>query len=95
MWHRLFVEDFSLVLRLSNQGSFSFINNITSYGPKSDLTRIMLGQKAQLLHDYNTALYYFIKENPNNIIVQKIAAKKALEGRKMYEEHKKKQFLVK
>ena len=76
---RLFVEDFSLVLRLSNQGSFSFINNITSFGPKSDQTRIMLGQKAQLLHDYNAALYYFIKENPSiNDRYKKIACKKAL-----------------
>ncbi len=76
---RLFVEDFSLVLRLSSQGSFSFINNITSYGPKDDQTRIMLGQKTQLLHDYNAALYYFIKENPNiNNHYKKIACKKAL-----------------
>ena len=35
--------------------------------------------KTQLLHDYNAALYYFIKENPSiNNRYKKIACKKAL-----------------
>ena len=64
-YKNLFVEDFSLVLRISSLGAFSFIDNITSFGPKNDETRIMLGNKNQLLHDYNAAIYYFIKENPS------------------------------
>ncbi len=61
----IFVEDFSLVLGLSKEGNFSFIDNITSYGPKNDETRIMIGKKIQLIHDYNAALYYFLKSNTN------------------------------
>ena len=59
----LFVEDFSLVLGLSKFGHFSFTNNITSFGPKNDKKRIMIGKKTQLIHDYNAALYYFLKKN--------------------------------
>ena len=62
-YKNLFVEDFSLVLRMSKWGSFSFINNVTSFGPKNDKNRIMLGNKSQLLHDYNAAIYYFLQEN--------------------------------
>ena len=64
---KIFVEDFSLVLKLSKHGNFSFIKNILSFGPADDLNRIMVGKKAQLLHDYNAAIYYFLKEN----IIQK------------------------
>ena len=39
----------------------------------------MLGQKNQLIHDYNAALYYFIKENINiKKEYKRIACKKAL-----------------
>ncbi len=62
---KLFVEDFSLVLGLSMQGSFSFIDNVTSFGPKNDINRIMVGKKTQLLHDYNAALYYFLLKYEN------------------------------
>jgi glycosyltransferase involved in cell wall biosynthesis len=66
---KIFVEDFSLVLGLSNLGNFCFIDNITSYGPK----------KAQLMHDYNAALYYFFKSNPKvNPSIQKVACIKSL-----------------
>ncbi len=60
---RLFVEDFSLVLRLSKYGKFIFLDNITSAGPKNDTSRIMIGKEEQLIHDYNAVLYYFLKEN--------------------------------
>ncbi len=62
---KLFVEDFSLVLGLSMHGSFSFIDNVTSFGPKNDINRIMVGKKTQLLHDYNAALYYFLLKYEN------------------------------
>ncbi len=61
---KIFVEDFSLTLGLSNLGNFCFIDNITSYGPRNDKMRIMIGKKDQLIHDYNAALYYFFKKNP-------------------------------
>ena len=60
---KIFVEDFSLVLKLSKYGNFSFIKNILSFGPADDEKRIMIGKKAQLLHDYNAAIYYFLQEN--------------------------------
>ena len=75
---KIFVEDFSLVLGLSKLGDFSFIDNVTSYGPKDDNNRIMVGQKTQLIHDYNAALYYFIKENKMEESIIKVACKKSL-----------------
>ena len=42
---KIFVEDFSLVLELSKCGSFSFIENVTSYGPVDDKSRIMVSKK--------------------------------------------------
>lgn len=77
--NKIFVEDFSLVLGLSNFGSFSFIDNVTSYGPSNDANRIMIGQKVQLIHDYNAALFYFFKSNTeicNEIL--KVACVKSL-----------------
>jgi len=38
----------------------------------------MLGKKTQLIHDYNAALYYFIKENNTEESIVKIACKKSL-----------------
>ncbi len=76
---KLFVEDFSLVLGLSMHGSFSFIDNVTSFGPKNDTNRIMLGKKTQLLHDYNAALYYFFLKNKNIPTgIKTIACKKTI-----------------
>ena len=59
---KLFVEDFSLVLNLARFGSFCFVDNVTSFGPKNDEDRIMISKRTQLIHDYNAALYYFIKK---------------------------------
>ncbi|MAI29610.1 MAG: hypothetical protein CMP38_05315 [Rickettsiales bacterium] len=76
---KIFVEDFSLVLGISTFGNFCFIDNITSYGPKNDNNRIMEGNKIQLIHDYNAALFYFISKNKNiSKNIKKIACKKAL-----------------
>lgn len=78
-YENLFVEDFSLVLRLSLHGSFSFIDNVTSYGPAHDKNRIMLGKKNQLLHDYNAAIYFFLDEFPKlNHELKSIACIKCL-----------------
>ena len=89
---RIFIEDFSLVLGLSKYGSFSFIDNITSFGPKDDNTRIMIGKKNQLIHDYNAALYYFLKKNSKiNKSFFRIACIKSLgRAEKWYRRMKKK-----
>lgn len=73
----LFVEDFSLVLRLSKYGNFSFINNLTSIGPLNDDNRIMIGNESQMVHDYNATIYYFLKENKiiNKNLLKKICKK--------------------
>ena len=76
---KIFVEDFSLVLGISTHGNFCFIDNITSYGPKNDSNRIMQGNKTQLIHDYNAALFYYISKEKNiSKKIKKIACKKAL-----------------
>ncbi len=75
---RIFVEDFSLVLGISTFGNFCFIDNVTSYGPKDDSSRIMVGNKTQLIHDYNAALFYFISKRNISKKIKKIACKKAL-----------------
>jgi len=63
---KLFVEDFSLALELSKLGNFAFIDNISSIGPKNDENRIMVNNEGQLFHDYNAAIYYFLKKNDLN-----------------------------
>ncbi len=75
---RIFVEDFSLVLGISTFGNFCFIDNVTSYGPKDDSSRIMVGNKTQLIHDYNAALFYFISKRNICKKIKKIACRKAL-----------------
>ena len=76
---KIFIEDFSLVLGLTKFGSFSFVDNITSFGPKYDKKRIMNNKKTQLMHDYNAALYYYFKKfNHLELDAKIIACKKAL-----------------
>ena len=76
---KLFVEDFSLALELSKLGNFCFIDNLTSFGPKDDEHRIMNNKKTQLIHDYNAALYYFVKKNNQlNSKAKIVACKKAI-----------------
>ena len=88
---KLFIEDFSLVLNLARFGSFCFIDNITSFGPKNDENRIMISKKTQLIHDYNAALYYFIKKNKLEESILKIACKKSIgRSEKWYRREKRK-----
>ncbi len=90
---KIFVEDFSLVLKLSKYGNFSFIENILSFGPADDEKRIMIGKKAQLLHDYNAAIYYFLKENNVCKKIEIIACIKCLgRAEKWYRRNYKKTF---
>lgn len=78
---KIFVEDFSLALELSKFGNFCFIDNLTSFGPSDDENRIMNNKKTQLIHDYNAALYYFVKNNNKLDSKVKIAACKKAIGR--------------
>ncbi len=88
---KLFVEDFSLVLNLARFGSFCFVDNVTSFGPKNDEDRIMISKRTQLIHDYNAALYYFIKKNKLEEILLKIACKKSIgRSEKWYRREKRK-----
>ena len=88
---KLFIEDFSLVLNLARFGSFCFVDNITSFGPKNDEDRIMISKKTQLIHDYNAALYYFIKKNKLRESILKIACKKSIgRSEKWYRREKRK-----
>ena len=90
---KIFIEDFSLVLKLSKYGNFSFIKNILSFGPAGDQNRIMIGKKAQLLHDYNAAIYYFLKENIFQKKIKIIACIKCLgRAEKWYRRNFKKTF---
>ena len=76
---KLFIEDFSLVLGIANHGDFSFIDNITSYGPSDDPNRIMMGKKTQLIHDFNAALYYFFMKNTKiSDSIKSLACKKVI-----------------
>tara|TARA_B100000963_G_C22576853_1_gene648851 strand:+ start:89 stop:1024 length:936 start_codon:yes stop_codon:yes gene_type:complete len=88
---KLFIEDFSLVLNLARFGSFCFVDNITSFGPKNDEDRIMNSKKTQLIHDYNAALYYFLKKNKLEESLLKIACKKSIgRSEKWYRREKRK-----
>ena len=78
---KLFIEDFSLVLGIAKYGSFSFIDNLTSYGPSEDPERIMVGKRTQLIHDFNAAIYYFFMENKSISEHIKILACKKIIGR--------------
>lgn len=76
---KLFIEDFSLVLGIAKYGSFSFIDNVTSYGPSEDPNRIMMGKQTQLIHDFNAALYYFFMEHINiSDEIKNLACRKAI-----------------
>lgn len=61
---RVFAEDFSLALRLARRERVALLDAVTCFGPGDEPGRIMTGRKNQLLHDYNAALYWFLRDNP-------------------------------
>ena len=61
---RVFAEDFSLCLRIARSRDIALVDAVTCYGPADEPGRIMTGRKNQLLHDYNAALYWFLKDHP-------------------------------
>ena len=60
---RVFAEDFSLCLRIAPRRDIAVLDAVTCYGPGDEPGRIMTGRKNQLLHDYNAALYWFLKDH--------------------------------
>lgn len=74
---RVFIQDYSIVLRLANRSSFICTNETVFYAPEEAPGR-MSNNVAQTLHDLNAALYYFFKESPEiETTLLNFAARKA------------------
>ncbi len=75
---RVFAEDFSLCLRIAYRRDIALLDAVTCYGPRDEPDRIMTGRKNQLLHDYNAALYWFLKDHPElPVPTQRLAFRRA------------------
>jgi len=61
---RVFVEDYSLALRLTRLGGIAVLPLTTAYGPADDESRIMVGLHHQVLHDYTLSLALFLRQYP-------------------------------
>lgn len=61
---RVFVEDYSLALRLSRLGGIATLPLTTAFGPAADDSRIMVSLRHQLLHDYTLSLSLFLRQYP-------------------------------
>ena len=61
---RVFIQDFSLALRLAHRSRFAQVERPTAAVPSGDPSR-MTGNEAQILHDINLATAYFIAERPD------------------------------
>ena len=75
---RVFAEDFSLCLRIAHRYDIALLDAVTCFGPGDEPGRIMTGRKHQLLHDYNAALYWFLKDHPElPVELQRLAFRRA------------------
>ncbi|HLG89528.1 MAG TPA: glycosyltransferase family 2 protein [Alphaproteobacteria bacterium] len=61
---RVFVEDYSLTLRLALAGPIALLPLVTAYGPAEDPSRLMVGLRHQALHDYTLTLALFLADHP-------------------------------
>jgi glycosyltransferase involved in cell wall biosynthesis len=61
---RVFIQDYSIELRLAAQGSFALLHEPVYVGPAISPERLS-GNEAQILHDVNLALANFIADRPN------------------------------
>jgi glycosyltransferase involved in cell wall biosynthesis len=61
---RVFVEDYSLALRLTRLGGIAVLPLTTAYGPADDESRIMVSLHHQVLHDYTLSLALFLRQYP-------------------------------
>lgn len=65
---RVFIQDYSFTLRLANQTNFVLVPSVLNWCPtveNANNRASALGGGAQVLHDLNAALAYFIHDNPN------------------------------
>ncbi|MCA3245536.1 MAG: glycosyltransferase family 2 protein [Azospirillum sp.] len=60
----VFVEDFSLALRVARLGKIARWEHVVTWGPAADETRIMVGQGHQAHHDYALAIVHFLRAHP-------------------------------
>jgi len=61
---RVFVEDYSLALRLSRVGGIAMLPLTTVYGPAGDESRLLVSFSHQVLHDYTLSLALFLRQYP-------------------------------
>jgi glycosyltransferase involved in cell wall biosynthesis len=60
----VFVEDFSLALRVARLGKIARWEHVVTWGPAADESRIMVGQGHQAHHDYALVLANFLRAYP-------------------------------
>ncbi len=74
----VFVQDWSLPLRLARCYSICFFRELIVYFPKTAMGRVM-GNEPQMLHDLTSTQYNFIKQHPELANrYKKIAAKRCI-----------------
>ncbi|HTQ34201.1 MAG TPA: glycosyltransferase family 2 protein [Stellaceae bacterium] len=61
---RVFIQDYSIELRLATQSAFARLHEPVVRGPAAATDRLSDNQ-AQILHDMNRALAYFLTEHPD------------------------------
>jgi glycosyltransferase involved in cell wall biosynthesis len=62
---KVFIQDYSFALRLANNTKFAFVPSTLYWAPLEVTDRASdLGDGAQVLHDSNLAMGYFVAENP-------------------------------
>lgn len=76
---RVFIQDYSVILRLANRTPFAVVPKVLAFAPmvEEDDRASSLAGGAQVLHDLNLALGYFLRENKDipralqNVILKK------------------------
>jgi len=61
---RVFIQDYSIELRLAAQGAFACLHEPIFASP-TELPGRLSGNQAQILHDMNLALAHFVSERPD------------------------------
>jgi glycosyltransferase involved in cell wall biosynthesis len=73
---RVFVQDFSLPLRLSKKHRMACTDLLVVFGPESADGRILDAQ-ATVIHDLSATMYYFLMDNPDiSYNLQRLAFKR-------------------
>ena len=62
---RVFVHDYSVSLRACQAGRVCSSGQVVWKGPAEDEGRIMNSRKREMFHDFNAALYFFLRDFPN------------------------------